>query len=91
MEDQKPKHGPELCDQITAEIDSALADNAAQMALFGLARFVVRMCRCMHEEWDNAYAPPPKPDRDVIVAYNRGQLPIDKSEHCDTMIVLCNI
>jgi len=43
-------------------------------------RFVVRMCRCMHEEWDNAYAPPPKPDRDVIVAYNRGQLPIDKSE-----------
>jgi len=41
MEDQKPKHGPELCDQITAEIDSALADNAAQMALFGLARFVV--------------------------------------------------
>ncbi len=36
MEDRK--HGPELCDQITAEIDSALADNAAQMALFGLAR-----------------------------------------------------
>ena len=32
------KHGPELCDQITAEIDSALADNAAQMALFGLAK-----------------------------------------------------
>jgi len=36
MEDKK--HGPELCDQITAEIDSALADNAAQMALFGLAK-----------------------------------------------------
>ena len=36
MENQK--HGPELCDQITAEIDSALTDNAAQMALFGLAR-----------------------------------------------------
>ena len=36
MEDRK--HGPELCDQITTEIDSALADNAAQMALFGLAK-----------------------------------------------------
>ncbi len=36
MEDSK--HGPELCDQITTEIDQALADNDAQMALFGLAR-----------------------------------------------------
>jgi hypothetical protein len=35
---ESKKHGPELCDQITAEIDSALADNAAQMALFGLAK-----------------------------------------------------
>lgn len=32
------KSGAELCDKITAEIDSVLADNAAQMALFGLAR-----------------------------------------------------
>ena len=31
-------HGAELCDKITAEIDSALADNATQMALFGLAK-----------------------------------------------------
>ena len=34
------KHGAELCDQITGEIDSALADNATQMALFGLGRVV---------------------------------------------------
>ena len=32
------KHGRELCDQITTEIDEALADNDAQMALFGLAK-----------------------------------------------------
>jgi hypothetical protein len=44
MEDMK--HGAELCDQITAEIDSALADNAAQMALFGLAK-VTEMPRHM--------------------------------------------
>lgn len=43
------------------------------------ARFVVRMCRCQHEEWDNGYAPPPKPPRDVIVAFNAGHLAIDKS------------
>lgn len=35
---ENKRHGAELCDQITAEIDSALADNAAQMALFGLAK-----------------------------------------------------
>lgn len=35
---ESKKHGAELCDQITAEIDSALADNSAQMVLFGLAR-----------------------------------------------------
>ncbi len=32
------RHGTELCDQITTEIDEALADNDAQMALFGLAK-----------------------------------------------------
>lgn len=42
MEGQKKKHGPELCDQITSEIDAALAENESQMALFGLARFVVQ-------------------------------------------------
>lgn len=36
---EKPKHGPELCDQITSEIDLALADN--QMVLRGLG-FVVK-------------------------------------------------
>jgi phytoene dehydrogenase-like protein len=28
---------------------------------------VIRMCRCMHERWDNAYDPPPKPSREVML------------------------
>jgi hypothetical protein len=46
------KHGPELCDQITAEIDSALADNAAQMALFGLAKVTERPRQMQATEHD---------------------------------------
>lgn len=41
------------------------------------ARFVVHMCRCQHEEWDNAYQPPPKPPRDVILAFNAGHLVVE--------------
>lgn len=50
MEDRK--HGPELCDQITAEIDSALADNAAQMALFGLVKVTERPRQMQATEHD---------------------------------------
>lgn len=36
---EKPKHGAELCDQITAEIDAVLADNDAQLSITGLHRY----------------------------------------------------
>lgn len=52
---------------------------AEEKKLRNCGRFVVRMCRCQHEEWDNAYAPPPKPPRDIMVAFNRGHLPIDNT------------
>lgn len=32
-----------------------------------LGCFVYTTCRCMHEEWDGAFDPPPKPPRDVMV------------------------
>jgi len=65
MEDMK--HGAELCDQITAEIDSALADNAAQMALFGLAK-VTEMPRHMQATEHDPFID------DLIADPNQGEL-----------------
>jgi hypothetical protein len=31
-----------------------------------LSRFVIKMCRCQHEHWDNDYQPPPKPPLEVM-------------------------
>lgn len=39
MQEQRPRPTAELCDQITSEIDAALADNEAQLSIAGLRHY----------------------------------------------------
>lgn len=39
-----------------------------------LSQFVIKMCRCQHEHWDNDYEAPPKPPIDVMRLAINGDL-----------------